>query len=30
MITQSNVMVEHPELIAQRLGRWVDAFGASA
>jgi 5-methyltetrahydropteroyltriglutamate--homocysteine methyltransferase len=27
MITQSNVMVEHPELIAQRLGRWVDAFG---
>ena len=27
MITQSNVMVEHPELIAQRLGRWIDAFG---
>jgi len=27
MITQSNVMVEHPELIAQRLGRWVDALG---
>jgi 5-methyltetrahydropteroyltriglutamate--homocysteine methyltransferase len=27
MITQSNVMVEHPESIAQRLGRWVDAFG---
>jgi 5-methyltetrahydropteroyltriglutamate--homocysteine methyltransferase len=27
MITQSNVMVEHAELIAQRLGRWVDAFG---
>lgn len=27
MVTQSNVMVEHPELIAQRLGRWVDAFG---
>ena len=27
MITQSNVMVEHPELVAQRLGRWVDAFG---
>ena len=27
MITQSNVMVEHEELIAQRLGRWIDAFG---
>jgi 5-methyltetrahydropteroyltriglutamate--homocysteine methyltransferase len=27
MITQSNVMVEHPEVVAQRLGRWVDAFG---
>ncbi len=27
MITQSNVMVEHPELVAQRLGRWVEAFG---
>ena len=27
MITQSNVMVEHPESVAQRLGRWVDAFG---
>jgi 5-methyltetrahydropteroyltriglutamate--homocysteine methyltransferase len=27
MITQSNVMVEHPELIAQRLGYWIDAFG---
>jgi 5-methyltetrahydropteroyltriglutamate--homocysteine methyltransferase len=27
MITQSNVMVEHPEAVAQRLGRWVDAFG---
>jgi 5-methyltetrahydropteroyltriglutamate--homocysteine methyltransferase len=27
MITQSNVMVEHPESIAQRIGRWVDAFG---
>ncbi|HEY2247256.1 MAG TPA: cobalamin-independent methionine synthase II family protein [Bradyrhizobium sp.] len=27
MITQSNVMVEHAELIAQRLGRWADAFG---
>ncbi len=27
MITQSSVMVEHPELIAQRLGRWVGAFG---
>lgn len=27
MITQSNVMVEHEESIAQRLGRWVDAFG---
>lgn len=27
MITQSNVMVEHPELVAQRLGRWIDAFG---
>ena len=27
MITQSNVMVEHPESIAQRLGRWIDAFG---
>ncbi|MGE0062506.1 MAG: epoxyalkane--coenzyme M transferase [Xanthobacteraceae bacterium] len=27
MITQSNVMVEHPELVAQRLGYWIDAFG---
>jgi 5-methyltetrahydropteroyltriglutamate--homocysteine methyltransferase len=27
MITQSNVMVEHPELVAQRLGLWVNAFG---
>jgi 5-methyltetrahydropteroyltriglutamate--homocysteine methyltransferase len=27
MITQSNVMVEHPELVAQRLGYWVNAFG---
>lgn len=27
MITQSNVMVEHPESVAQRLGRWIDAFG---
>ncbi|MBO0766738.1 MAG: epoxyalkane--coenzyme M transferase, partial [Hyphomicrobiaceae bacterium] len=27
MITQSNVMVEHPEAVAQRLGRWIDAFG---
>lgn len=27
MITQSNIMVEHPEAIAQRLGRWIDAFG---
>jgi len=27
MITQSNVMVEHPELITQRLERWIDAFG---
>ena len=27
MITQSNVMVEHPELIAQRLGYWIGAFG---
>lgn len=27
MITQSNVMVEHPELIAQRLGYWIAAFG---
>ena len=27
MITQSTVMVEHPELVAQRLGRWIDAFG---
>ncbi len=27
MITQSNVMVEHPESIAQRLTRWIDAFG---
>jgi 5-methyltetrahydropteroyltriglutamate--homocysteine methyltransferase len=27
MITQSNVMVEHPESIAQRLIRWIDAFG---
>ena len=25
MITQSNVMVEHPEVVAQRLGRWIDA-----
>ncbi len=27
MVTQSNVMVEHPEGIAQRLGRWIDVFG---
>jgi 5-methyltetrahydropteroyltriglutamate--homocysteine methyltransferase len=27
MITQSNVMVEHPESVAQRLERWVHAFG---
>ena len=27
MITQSNVMVEHPEAVAQRLERWVNAFG---
>jgi 5-methyltetrahydropteroyltriglutamate--homocysteine methyltransferase len=27
MITQSNVMVEHPEAIAQRLERWTNAFG---
>ena len=27
MITQSNVMVEHPESVAQRLGNWVNAFG---
>jgi len=27
MITQSNVMVEHPESVAQRLMRWIDAFG---
>jgi 5-methyltetrahydropteroyltriglutamate--homocysteine methyltransferase len=27
MVTQSNVMVEHPEVIAQRLGRWIDVFG---
>ena len=27
IITQSNVMVEHPESVAQRLERWVDAFG---
>jgi 5-methyltetrahydropteroyltriglutamate--homocysteine methyltransferase len=27
MVTQSNVMVEHPELIAQRLSRWIGAFG---
>jgi 5-methyltetrahydropteroyltriglutamate--homocysteine methyltransferase len=27
MITQSNVMVEHPELVAQRLGTWINAFG---
>jgi 5-methyltetrahydropteroyltriglutamate--homocysteine methyltransferase len=27
MITQSNVMVEHPQAVAQRLGRWIDAFG---
>ncbi len=27
MITQSNVMVEHPELVAQRLCIWVNAFG---
>ena len=27
MITQSNVMVEHPELVAQRLGYWINAFG---
>jgi 5-methyltetrahydropteroyltriglutamate--homocysteine methyltransferase len=27
MVTQSNVMLEHPELIAQRLSRWIGAFG---
>jgi 5-methyltetrahydropteroyltriglutamate--homocysteine methyltransferase len=27
LITQSNVMVEHPELVAQRLSRWIEAFG---
>jgi 5-methyltetrahydropteroyltriglutamate--homocysteine methyltransferase len=27
LVTQSNVMVEHPELIAQRLSRWIGAFG---
>jgi Methionine synthase II (cobalamin-independent) len=27
VITQSNVMVEHPEVVAQRLGRWINAFG---
>jgi 5-methyltetrahydropteroyltriglutamate--homocysteine methyltransferase len=27
MVTQSNVMVEHPESIAQRLSRWSGAFG---
>ena len=27
VITQSNVMVEHPEVIAQRLDRWINAFG---
>lgn len=27
MVTQSNVMVEHPEVVAQRLERWVNAFG---
>ena len=27
MVTQSNVMVEHPEVIAQRLERWTNVFG---
>jgi 5-methyltetrahydropteroyltriglutamate--homocysteine methyltransferase len=27
MVTQSNVMVEHAELIAQRLSRWIGAVG---
>jgi 5-methyltetrahydropteroyltriglutamate--homocysteine methyltransferase len=27
MVTQSNVMVEHPEVIAQRLERWINVFG---
>jgi 5-methyltetrahydropteroyltriglutamate--homocysteine methyltransferase len=27
VITQSNVMVEHPEVVAQRIGRWIDVFG---
>lgn len=27
VVTQSNVMVEHPEVVAQRLGRWIDVFG---
>ena len=27
VITQSNVMVEHPEVVAQRLGRWINVFG---
>lgn len=27
MVTQSNVMVEHPDVVAQRLERWVNVFG---
>ena len=27
VITQSNVMVEHPEVVAQRLARWINVFG---
>ena len=27
VITQSNVMVEHPEVVAQRLDRWIKVFG---
>ena len=27
VITQSNVMVEHPEVVAQRLDRWINVFG---
>ena len=27
VITQSTVLVEHPELVAQRLGRFADVVG---
>jgi 5-methyltetrahydropteroyltriglutamate--homocysteine methyltransferase len=27
MVTQSNVMVEHPEVVADRIARWATVLG---